>query len=283
MKLQLFGGPVIAWLKEQLNFNKDQVEDLLVKVRETAGPLALGTTQFISSFLLDFIVGLTVMIVGLYYFLADGPEMITALMRLSPLDDRYEAQLLAQFSELTRAVILAMLLAAVVQGLLAGIGYLVAGFGNVFILTLVTMVFAMVPFIGATAVWGGCCLWLALHDGRPQAAIALAVYGVVVVSLADNLIKPMVLHGRSNLHPLLALLSVLGGAKALGPIGIVLGPIVVAFLQTLLVMLRSELMAMDASKTGGQGNAAVTSIGLAPGAVEPATLSATAPAGSEKA
>ena len=253
LKSQIFGSPVIVWLKDQLNLNKNQFDDLLIKVRETAGPLALGTTQFISSFLLDFVVGLVVMIVGLYYFLADGPEMISALMRLSPLDDQYEAQLLNEFGELTRAVILAMLLAAVVQGLLAGIGYFLVDFGNVFMLTVVTMVFAMVPFIGATAVWGGCCLWLALHDGRPQAAIGLAIYGTVVVSLADNLIKPMVLHGRSNLHPLLALLSVLGGAKALGPIGIVLGPIVVAFLQTLLVMLRSEMLAMDTPKTDGQG------------------------------
>jgi predicted PurR-regulated permease PerM len=273
---------VVVWLKDQLNLNKNQFDDLLVKIRETAGPLALGTTQFISSFLLDFLVGLVVMIVGLYYFLADGPEMISALMRLSPLDDRYEAQLLDQFSELTRAVILAMLLAALVQGLLAGVGYFLVDFGNVFMLTVVTMVFAMVPFVGATAVWGGCCLWLALHDGRPQAAIGLAIYGTVVVSVADNLIKPMVLHGRSNLHPLLALLSVLGGAKALGAIGIVLGPIVVAFLQTLLVMLRSEMLAMDSFKTDGQVDSAVTTIGLDPVPVGPAGRPASSHSAAEK-
>ena len=153
LKSQIFGSPVIVWLKDQLNLNKNQFDDLLIKVRETVGPLALGTTQFIGEFSVD-AVGFVVMIVGLYYFLADGPEMISALMRLSPLDDRYKAQLLTQFGELTRAVILAMLLAAVAQGFLAGIGYLAVGFGNVFMLTVVTMVFAMVPFIGATAQFG---------------------------------------------------------------------------------------------------------------------------------
>jgi predicted PurR-regulated permease PerM len=251
LKEPVFGTPVIAWLKSQTDLGKDQLAALTSRLQELAGPLALGTTQFVGSFLVDLIVGLAVMIVSLYYFLADGPAMIGALMRLSPLDDRYEEQLLAEFSTVTRAVIVSMLLAAFVQGLLAGIGYFFVGLGSVFLLTVLTMLFAMVPFIGATAVWGACALWLFVHDGRPQAAIALAVYGVLVVSMADNVIKPMVLHGRSNLHPLLGLLSVLGGAKALGPIGLVVGPMVVAFLQTLLVMLRSELSSMDAAKASG--------------------------------
>ena len=59
--------------------------------------------------------------------------------------------------------------------------------------------------------------------------------------MADNVIKPIVLHGQSNLHPLLALLSVIGGVSTLGPIGIVIGPMVVVFLQTLLKILRREL------------------------------------------
>ncbi|HEX3869938.1 MAG TPA: AI-2E family transporter, partial [Pirellulales bacterium] len=83
------------------------------------------------------------------------------------------------------------------------------------------------------------------HDGRPQAAAALAAYGIVLGIIGDNLIKPWVLHGRSNLHPLLGLLSVLGGVQALGPIGIVVGPMAVAILQTLLIMVRTELSTLE--------------------------------------
>ena len=70
-----------------------------------------------------------------------------------------------------------------------------------------------------------------------------------MVSTVDNIVKPAVLHGRSKLHPLLALLSVLGGIQVLGPIGIFVGPMAVAFLQTLLNMLRDELTAMQAGPT----------------------------------
>jgi predicted PurR-regulated permease PerM len=85
------------------------------------------------------------------------------------------------------------------------------------------------------------------------AAILLALYGAGVISLADNVIKPLVLHGQSNLHPLLALLSVLGGVQALGPIGILVGPMVVVFLQTLLNIMHGELMTMEQQASNRRG------------------------------
>jgi predicted PurR-regulated permease PerM len=145
---------------------------------------------------------------------------------------------------MTRAVVVATLLSAFAQGLLAGVGFYFAGLQSVFLLMVLAMLLAMVPFVGTTLVWVPACLWLYFYEGRTLAAILLAIYCGAVVSLADNVIKPMVLHGRSNLHPLLALLSVLGGVQALGPIGIFIGPMVVAFLQTLLNMLHTELNSM---------------------------------------
>ena len=210
-----------------------------------ATPLAVGTGQAVGGFLGNVVVGLGVMILSLYYFLADGPSMIRALMHLSPLDDRYEEQLLNEFSTISRAVVLATLLSAFAQGLLASLGYFFAGFQSVFLLTVVTMLLAMIPFVGAAAVWGVCSVWLLFYEQRTMAALALALYGALVVSMIDNLIKPMVLHGQSKLHPLLALLSILGGMKALGPIGIFVGPMGMAFLQALLHMLHSEIVALD--------------------------------------
>jgi predicted PurR-regulated permease PerM len=241
----LLGSQTIAWLRRQVNPSAEQIAALQEEVRQMATPLALGTGQRVGGIVGGLVVGLGVMVLSLYYFLADGPTMIRALMHLSPLDDRYEEQLLNEFSTISRAVVLATLLSAFAQGLLASIGYFFAGFESVFLLTVVTMLLAMIPFVGAAAVWGACSLWLLLYEQRLSAAIALAVYGSLVVSMIDNLIKPMVLHGQSKLHPLLALLSILGGIKALGPIGIFVGPMGMAFLQALLHMLHTELMALD--------------------------------------
>jgi len=204
-------------------------------------PAAVGTTQFVGGFLL----GLVIMVVSLYYFLVDGAAMVRTMMRLSPLEEHYEQQLVDQFENITRAMVMATLLSALAQGLLAGIGFYLAGFQYVFLMTLLTMFLAMVPFVGAAAVWVPASLWLFFYEDRLLAALLLAGYGVAVVSSIDNVIKPWVLHGRSNLHPLLALLSVLGGVQALGPIGIFVGPMAVAFLYALLNMFQKEVTALE--------------------------------------
>jgi uncharacterized protein YqgC (DUF456 family) len=136
--------------------------------------------------------------------------------------------------------------------LLAGIGYYFAlnPGAPIFLLTMVSMVLAIVPFAGAAAVWVPTAIYIALYQeidgqiipGDSFTAICLAIYGTCVVSAIDNVIKPLVLHGQSNLHPLVALISILGGVQTLGPIGILVGPMLVAFIQALLNMVNKELV-----------------------------------------
>lgn len=225
-----------------LNLSADKIQrEVTAWAQQWLAPLVLGTTRYAASF----VMGLGIMVIALYYFLADGPAMIRTIIRLSPLEEQYENELLQEFDTITRAVVLATVASAIAQGLFAGVGYYWAGLDYVFMLTLLTMLMAMVPFVGATVVWIPCCLWLYFYGDSTVAAVALAVYCGVVVSLIDNVVKPMVLHGRSNLHPLLALLSILGGVKVLGPIGIFVGPMVVTFLYAVLVMVEKEIDALE--------------------------------------
>jgi len=220
-------------------------EELAVGIRyraeELLAPLAVNAAKISGKL----IIGTIITIIALYYFLADGRAMLLQLMALSPLDQHYEEQLVDEFTKMSRAVVLATLLSAAAQGLLAGIGYFFVGAKPLFLLTLLTMLLAMVPFVGAGSVWVSVCLWLFFIADRPLAAVILALYGATIVSTIDNVIKPMVLHGRSNLHPLLALLSVLGGLRALGPIGIFVGPMAVTFLYALLKMFHHEVERMS--------------------------------------
>jgi len=192
--------------------------------------------------ILAIVVGLFILVIALYYFLADGPAMIEAVMAVSPLDRRYEHELLLRFAQISRAVVVATLLTALTQGALAGIGYNFAlpASAPIFLLTALTTVSALIPIFGAFAVWACVCIVL-YAQGHMAAAIALAIYCTVVVSLIDNIMKPLILHGQSKLRPLLALLSILGGLQAFGPVGLLVGPMLVSFLQALLNMLRKEI------------------------------------------
>jgi predicted PurR-regulated permease PerM len=228
-----------GYLGMDLN-RKDLEASVGDRVRQFLAPLALRTTQFLG----ETLVSLFVMVLATYYFFADGPAMVQSLLRLSPIQGGRTQELIDQFDSVTRAVVMATLLSAFAQGLLAGAGYYVAGVGSVFLLTALTMLFTLVPFVGAAIIWVPVCLWLFAVEGRTLAAVFLAIYCIAVLSIVDNLVKPMVLRGRSNLHPLLALLSVLGGVKVLGAVGILVGPMVVAFLQTLLEMVHTEINSM---------------------------------------
>jgi predicted PurR-regulated permease PerM len=240
VKTALLGDPVVYWLRAKANPTTEELGSVRDWLQRLLAPAALEVTPV----LLQILVGLGIMTISLYYFLADGPAMIAVVMKLSPLEEAYEKELLNEFGKITRAVVSATLLSAVVQGVLAGIGFQLAGIDAVFLLSVLTMFGAMIPFVGAAVVWIPCAAWLFI-DGHPYAGIFLILYGALVVSMADNLIKPWILHGQSNLHPLLALLSVLGGVQALGPIGIFVGPMVVVFLQVLLQMLHTEMKAFE--------------------------------------
>lgn len=249
LQLKIRAKRIESWYENQFGNAPDFtaiVKDSAANVGARLG--AAGITGL--KFFVTTLIGLLIMIIALYYFLADGPAMIDGLMYLTPLDDDYERELLEKFAETSRTVVVAMLLAAVVQGTLAGFGYyfVLDSGAPIFLLTALTMVLSIVPFVGAAGVWIPVCIFLAAspHPDDPtttqwKAALALAFYGAVVVSGVDNIIKPWVLHGQAKLHPLLALLSILGGIQVMGPVGILVGPMLVTFLQTLLKMVRKEL------------------------------------------
>ncbi len=242
IRAKILGGEFLAALKTIANPEKKELERIAKQAFEYVQPQFLSLTGATGAFLVQFVIGTVILIISTFFFLYDGPGMVKSIMELSPLDDRYEQELLLEFDRISRAMVLATILSAITQGAFAGMGYYVAGLPNLMLLVILTTVFAMIPFVGPPVVWIPACIYLAFNQGQSGAAIGLALWGLLVVGTIDNVVKAYVLHGQAQLHPLLALLSVLGGVQALGPIGIVVGPMVVALLQTLLSILQREML-----------------------------------------
>ena len=254
LKSDLLGGGFVALVRERADPSPEELAEIQGGVVAYLQPRLISITGATGTFVVKFLFGCGIMIVATFFFLYDGPSMIKTIMHLSPLDDAYEEELLLEFDRISRAVVLATILSAVVQGLTAGIGYFFVGMDFLILLIMLTTVFAMVPFVGPAVIWVPVCLYVGIYEERMTAAVLLALWGVLVVGTVDNLVKAVVLHGQSQLHPLLALLSVLGGVQALGPIGIVVGPMVVAILQTLLSILQRELIHFDKLEARNNGN-----------------------------
>ena len=252
------GGSLRSQVRLLANPSEQDFAALLARARESLQPRFVQLTSATGGILFESAIGLMILVIAVYFFLIDGPAMVRTLMRLSPLDDNYERRLLVEFDRTSRAVVLASVLSALAQGILAAIAYYFLGFESVILLFLITCLMSLVPFLGALSVWLPCAVWLAVVDQRWSAAIFLFLYGALVISSIDNVIKMFVLHGRSTLHPLFALLSVIGGLQVFGPIGILVGPMVVVFLQTLLEILNHELGANEPETIDSAGKEAVS-------------------------
>ena len=239
------GGTFRSQLCLIANPSSEDFRQWLFKGKEVLQPRFVSFTSSTGEYVWKITIGFVILIVAVYFFLVDGAGMIRTLMRLSPLDDAYEERLLLEFDRTSRAVVLATMLSAIAQGALAAAAFWFFGFESIILLFLITSLMALVPFIGAAVIWVPAAIYLAVVEQRYVPATVLMVYGATAISMVDNLIKPMVLQGKTTLHPLFALLSVIGGMSVFGPVGLIVGPMVVVFLQTLLEILSHELAERD--------------------------------------
>lgn len=151
----------------------------------------------------------------------------------------------------TQAVVYGIGLTALAQAVLAGVGYAVAGTPNPLMLTLITFVVALIPF-GTPFAWGSVAVWL-LSNGHTTEGIGLALWGLLVISWVDNLIRPIVISGATKIPFIIIFIGVLGGLTAFGFIGLFIGPVVLAIALAVwrewLSDHKNELFAKPTAKT----------------------------------
>jgi predicted PurR-regulated permease PerM len=191
--------------------------------------------------------GLVLFAVAGFYFLRDGPSILGAWEDLTPLSLDHDREVRRQFAVVCRAVVLSTILAALAQavalGLALGLLELIFGLGLarwLVLLFVLSFVLSMVPMVGPSLVWLPLSAWM-FYEGHYAAGVALVAIGVVVVSNVDNLVRMEVLRGSAGMHPLLALVSVLGGLHEMGAIGVFVGPVVAGVFLTLLRILKQQL------------------------------------------
>jgi len=178
-----------------------------------------------------------------FFFYRDGTLLSRGItIVLHKLAGRLGIEMLDISVETVKAVMLGTFGTAIAQGIVAFVGFLIAGAPSPFLLGAATFFLSVTP-IGPPVVWGGAALWL-FNQGQEGWAIFLALYGLLVISSVDNLIRPILISHSSNLPMLLIVPGVLGGAVAFGFVGIFLGPTLLvvglALLQHWVTKHRSE-------------------------------------------
>jgi predicted PurR-regulated permease PerM len=168
----------------------------------------------------------------LFYFLEDGDVMMARARLLIPLDEARKDRLFQQLSAVTRAIVFGTSMTALLQGVLIGIGFAIAGLPSPVVFGVLAALFSMLPVGGALLVWGPAVLWL-FYDGRWGYAIFMLAWGLALAGI-DNILRPILISGRARISALAVFVGVLGGIPAFGAIGIIAGPVVLSLVLALI-------------------------------------------------
>lgn len=213
-----------------------------VYAQQLSGELHLYTQQVLSwliqhlssafSGVLGLMLRLFIFLMALFYFLVEGTKIRKAVIRLSPLLDKDDENIFSSLERTINSVVKGTLIVAVVQGMMASLGYTLFGVPNPLLWGVTTSIAALVPGVGTSLVIFPCIVYLFITGHLFQAA-GLLVWGLTAVGLIDNFLGPRLMGSGAQLHPLAILISVLGGISLMGPAGIFLGPLLLSLLLAL--------------------------------------------------
>lgn len=176
----------------------------------------------------SFVVNFFLTTFALFFFFRDGSRMLRAIRDILPMEPEHKDMLLTRLYDTLSAVIHGTLATAAAQGCLAGVGFWFAGVPFAVFLGCASAFFSLLP-LGAALVWGSVAIYLAVV-GTLGRAILLVIWGTLVVGTVDNVIRPLIIGGRTEIPTILLFFGILGGLQAYGFLGVFLAPAVLAIL-----------------------------------------------------
>jgi predicted PurR-regulated permease PerM len=202
---------------------------------------------------------LLITLIALFFFLRDADTIMRDVRGVLPFEDLRRERMIRQTRDLVYASIAAGSLIAALQGLAGGLVFAVLGLGAPVFWGVTMGLFALLPFVGTWVVWMPAAIWLMATDHMVK-GIVLAVLGGGLVASIDNILRPLILSGRTQMNGLLMFLSLLGGVSLFGLLGIVLGPLVSAIVTGLFEAYTApgELISGSATTTEDRNGPRVT-------------------------
>jgi predicted PurR-regulated permease PerM len=210
----------------------------------------LGWTKDLSGFLVDqtkniilgisgFMLSLIVMLFCMFYFFKDGDKLVKKIGDLSPLPSIYESELFSKIASMVKAVIFGVFLTAVVQGLVGGVGFMLAGISNPVFWGTTIAFFSLVPLVGTAVIWVPAAIVLVIM-GDYGVALFIFLWGMLAIGTVDNFIRPYLIGGKAKTYPLMTFLVILGGVMIMGLKGVIIGPLVLVVLMSFFHIYEAE-------------------------------------------
>jgi len=217
--------PALQALLDRFNIDMSTVRDRAADAAVTASQFIAQNAIAVGQGTFAFVLKLALMLYVAYFLLRDGRMLVEKLVEALPLGDQRERLLFQKFAEVARATVKGNLLVAMVQGTLGGLIFWILGLPAPLLWGVVMTVLSLIPAVGAGLVWLPAAIYL-YAVGDWVAATVLIAYGLIIIGLADNILRPILVGRDTKLPDWMVLLSTLGGLTLFGINGFVVGPLI---------------------------------------------------------
>lgn len=219
----------VNWVRDHLPDSLRDM-DIISALRQGAEKVAsyiAGSMGGLIKNLFSFFVNLFILLFALFFMFRDGEHILHAVRHLLPFEKELQDTMMTESGDLIFASVAVALLIAIIQGFLGGVAFAITGLGAAVFMGVLIAFFSIVPVVGSALIWIPAAGWLAIQGHWGKALLVLAICGGVA-SVADNVVRPLLLRHRTSLNDLLLFISILGGLDVFGLLGLVAGPTIVA-------------------------------------------------------
>lgn len=227
---------------EDRSLLQDFLKNALLSVGNKFTTAFFTALSTLPSKFLDFFIMLFLM----FFLFMDGKKLFLTVRNFLPMKLEHEDYLIHTLKETTDAVVFGQVFIAVLEGVLAALGFWLLGIDHALLLGSLITFLGVIPFFGPTLVWAPLAIYFVMTGIQVGSVavlikgVAIALFGIVILSTVENLLKPKIIGDKAKLHPALVFLGVLGGISLFGFIGFFLGPIILAVLFTLIKIYEKE-------------------------------------------
>jgi len=219
--------PAIQTLADRFNFDLANIKELISNAALTGSKYFATQAFSVGQQYLVFVINFILMLYLTFFFLRDGYGLIELMIRALPLGDTRERHLFKKFAEVSRAVIKGNLMVAITQGTLGGIIFWLLGIDGAMLWGVVMVVLSLLPAVGSALIWAPAAALLML-SGEYVKGVTLILFGVFVIGLVDNILRPILVGRDTKMPDYMVLLSTIGGIALFGLNGFVIGPVFAA-------------------------------------------------------
>ena len=226
-------GTISAWMLDRFGINMLDWQDFFIQQLRNLSQSLLSASFNLVGNIVTSIVKAFFVVFTMYYLFRDSDKIVDKLPDALPLSREQSEVLISRTQQVVNASVYGVITIALLQGLLAGLAYWILGIPSPLLWAVLTGFVCMIPIAGSFLVWLPLAIYL-IATGHWVKAVLLIVWGALVISTIDNLLRPKLVGNQTRLHELFIFFSVLGGISVFGLLGIVLGPVVLAITLGLL-------------------------------------------------